>query len=312
MDRAERVRLLYVALTRAMDHLIVSAHRLESSDRATDEPSMAEMVVDNAAHLPQAEWQPRPLSTKAMPVGTQRSLLDWRSEREAALAAARRPPAMSASAIASLSAADKAAADEDPGLAKDGPNDGDDQLPPWQKGRYGTKIGSAVHGVLQTIALDADRASLDPVVAAQAEGEGVPQHRSTVRALAESVLESSTVQQAATGQHWKELFVATPVEGTVVEGYVDLLFRSEKKLVVVDYKTDYIPDDEALSDKIDRYRLQVAAYSLAVEQAVEEPVARCVLVFAQEGESAREVTIADDDLASAQREVRRLLTAAAG
>ena len=40
--------------------------------------------------------------------------------------------------------------DDDPGLAKDGR---DLELPPWNKGRYGTAIGRAVHATLQTIEL---------------------------------------------------------------------------------------------------------------------------------------------------------------
>ena len=105
--------------------------------------------------------------------------------------------------------------------------------------------------------------------------------------------------------------MAAPVDGTVVEGYIDLLYRSDDGLVVVDYKTDDTHDDDVFQDKIDRYKLQVAAYSLAVEQAVGEGVARCVLVFARQGQDAKEEVIAGDDLASAQQEVRRRLASAA-
>jgi len=99
--------------------------------------------------------------------------------------------------------------------------------------------------------------------------------------------------------------------GTVVEGYIDLLYRTPEGLVVVDYKTDDTHDDGVFQDKIDRYKLQVAAYSLAVEQAVGEAVARCVLIFARQSEDAIEVVIAGDVLASAQQEVRRRLASAA-
>src|SRR6185295_16414465 len=57
----------------------------------------------------------------------------------------------------------------DPGLAK-GPRDL--ELAPWHKGRYGTAIGRAVHGVLQTVDL-VTGAGLDDAVAAQTLAEGV-------------------------------------------------------------------------------------------------------------------------------------------
>ena len=317
MEEAERVRLLYVALTRARDHLVVSAHRPTRGENSTARPSMADMVVDNAAELPEAQWQPEPLSAEESSAPATTSFADWRNARETSLADARKRLTVSGSAIAQM-AADEGAdplSDHDDSDAKENPSDrdSDDQQAPWRKGRGGTQIGKAVHGVLQTVDLDADPDRIDPVVRTQAEAEGIPLARSTIRALAKSALESSTVRAAATGEHWKELFVAAPVEDTVVEGYIDLLYRSPGEgLVVVDYKTDDIHDDDARQAKIDRYRLQVAAYSLAVEQAVGEEVSRCVLVFARDGQAAEEVTIADDDLASAQQEVcRRLADSAA-
>ena len=307
MDIAERTRLLYVALTRAMDHLVVSAHRMETSGSA-----MADMVAAHASELPEAEWHPIALPSEATPAKAQRSLSDWQRQRDTALKAAKRPLAVGASAIASqLMFNDDPETVDDPGLDKDGPGDGDDQRSPWNKGRYGTKVGIAVHGVLQTVDLNSDPSQLDPIAAAQAEAEGISSDRSTVRALAKSALSSNTVQEAADTDHWKEIFVATSVENTVVEGYIDLLYRSPEGLVVVDYKTDDVHYEPAFNAKVERYKIQVAAYALAVEQATGEKVERCVLVFARNGQPAREVTIAGDDLASAQQEVRRRLASTA-
>ncbi len=310
MNQAEKVRLLYVALTRARDHLVVSAHRQERREGDTDTGTMAEMVADNAPDLPEAKLQPEPLLPKVPGIRVETSFADWNSERETALNAAGRPLAQSASSIASQP---ESAGDEEtyPGLEKDGPADGDDQRSPWHKGRGGTQVGIAVHGVLQTTALDADPDNIAPVAAAQAEGEGIPRMATMIGRLAKSALESNTVQEAAISDHWKELFVAAPVEGTVIEGYVDLLYRSGEGFVVVDYKTDDIHDEDVFQAKIDRYRLQVAAYSLAVEQAVGEEVNRCVLVFARDGQPAKEIEFADDILAAAQQEVRQRLAMAA-
>ena len=74
----------------------------------------------------------------------------------------------------------------DPGLAKDAR---DLELPPWNKGRYGTAVGRAVHGVLQTVDLATGR-GLDDAVAAQTLAEGVAQHADLVAALARAALGS--------------------------------------------------------------------------------------------------------------------------
>ena len=328
MEHAERVRLLYVALTRAMDHLVVSAHRMKRGENSTAMPSMAEMVVDNAAWLPEAEWLPEavsppeedrpakadggpePMTSGEPDPPAMATFTDWQSERDAFMADAGRPSTMSASRIAWVETEDEDV-DQLPGLVKDGPVDGDDDRSPLRKGRGGTKVGSAVHAVLQTVALDADPDSLQPVAVAQSEAEGISPAATTVRALAQSALDSDAVREAAANDHWKELFVAAPVDGTVVEGYIDLLYRTPDGLVVVDYKTDDIHDEDVLQDKVDRYQLQLAAYSLAVEKAVGEQVTHCVLVFAREGQPAREEIIAGDKLASAQDQVRRRLATAA-
>src|SRR5690606_38108668 len=93
----------------------------------------------------------------------------------------------------------------DPGLAKR-PRDLD--LPPWQKGRYGTAIGRAVHGVMQTIALapppGGARTDVDDAVAAQAAAEGIVGHEARIRALVDAALASPTVAEAARSRHWRE------------------------------------------------------------------------------------------------------------
>ena len=310
MEEAERVRLLYVALTRARDHLVVSAHRLERPENSTAKLTMADLVVQHAGELPDIEWQPGTLPGEEAADSLLMSYADWEAERESSLTAAQRPLAISGSAIGQI--ASGAALDSASPDPKDIPDDdGDDRQTPRRKGRGGTQIGRAVHGVLQIVDLNADAESLEGVVRTQAKSEGVPQDKSTIRALAKSALESDTLREAAANDHWKELLVAAPVEGTVVEGYIDLLYRTPDGLVVVDYKTDYIPDDETRQTKIDRYMLQVAAYSVAVEQAVGEQVTNCVLVFARAGQPAEEVEIAGDRLAAAQREVRLRLARAA-
>ena len=86
------------------------------------------------------------------------------------------------------------------------------------------------------------------------------------------------VQRAAARPHWRETYVGTVVGDRVLEGFIDLLYRDEDGLVIVDYKTDAVPV-AALDQRVAFYRPQMAAYAAALEAATGEPVARCVLLF---------------------------------
>ena len=74
--------------------------------------------------------------------------------------------------------------------------------------------------------------------------------------------------------------------GGVLEGYIDLLYRDDDGLVVVDYKTDAWRTEADLDAKVERYAVQLQAYAGGVAEAVQEPVARALLLFASETTAA--------------------------
>jgi ATP-dependent helicase/nuclease subunit A len=159
--------------------------------------------------------------------------------------------------------------------------------------------------VLQTIDL-ATGAGLDDAAAAQAAAEGIVGREDDVAARARVALTTRVVQDAVAHGFHREMYVATPVGDTTLEGYVDLVYRRPDGLVVVDYKTDAWTDDAELDVKVARYRLQGASYAVALEQATGEPVAECVFVFLG-GSFAREIAVSD--LPTAVAEVRAALAA---
>ena len=300
MDEHERLRLLYVACTRARDHLIVSLTRLAGSKRRTAASILAEAGAAGAGaiRLKIAKRAPAPRDG-AMPApeaGTTAPLPDrevWLAEREAALARAAAPEAMSATGLAR-----SAAESDDPGLAKAEP---DLELPPWKKGRYGTAVGRAVHAVLQTVDL-ATGEGLEDLARAQTTAEGVDSRRADVVRLARAGLATSVARAAAASRHWRELWVAAPVAGRLVEGYIDLLYEGPDGLVVVDWKTDRVESDDDTSALLARYRLQGAGYAAAVEAVTGRPVARMVFGFLRP-EGAVEADL--PDLSAAIEEVRQ-------
>jgi ATP-dependent helicase/nuclease subunit A len=302
LDAAERLRLLYVASTRARDHLLVSLHHKENTD------CHAALLCEHAAHAAADSFDlegtaappPAAAVTTADDGGARESPADreaWIAARAALLTHAGRPASVAATTLAEDT--------WDPALEKDEPVD---DRPPWRRGRAGTSVGRAVHAVLQSIDL-ATGAGLDATARAQALGEGIPQREAEVRALARSVLQAPAVRGAVTsGRYWREVPVAALVDGVTVEGFVDLLIETLEGLVVVDYKTDQVPADTDLDTVMGRYRVQGAAYALALERALGTRVARCVFVFARRGRAVeREV----DDLPSAVTQVEQRVRAAA-
>ena len=300
MDEHERLRLLYVACTRACDHLVVSLHRTTEGRLSKGTLAAALAEADAAEFAEALEPGPRPprQASSPAPVAALPPRREWLAERDAALTAARRRLVTSATALASTAiheadpgtGPDRAPTDlsgrdargprsheptTDPGLSKD---ERDAELPPWNKGRYGTAVGRAVHGVLQTVDLGTG-AGLEPVARAQAMAEGVPDRTAAVTELARAALQTSVAREAASTWHGRELFVAAPLGDQLVEGYIDLVYRSPDGLVVVDWKTDTVAGDDDIDAKLARYRLQGAAYVAALEAATGEPVARMVFVF---------------------------------
>ena len=291
LDHHERLRLLYVAATRARDHLIVSVHRKAGAERATAAEVLHRAGWDQDLV---ADLRPRPVGgTRRPPPRAAEATADlppmdrWRREYGEAFARATRPVAVSATRLAEEAAA-LATAVAPAGLSKD-PRDVD--LPPWQKGRYGTAIGRAVHGVLQSVDL-ATGEGLPGTCAAQAAAEGVLGQEAVIEGFCRSALAAQVVQEAARRPHWREVYVGIPRGDGVLEGYIDLLYRDDHGLVIVDYKTDHWRDEADLDARVQRYRVQLGAYAEAIGTVTAAPVSALWLVFLHPGGPARPVTVA--------------------
>jgi ATP-dependent exoDNAse (exonuclease V) beta subunit len=304
MDRDEKLRLLYVACTRARDHLLVSVHH--KSDAKKD--SFARLLWQASADAAAGTWEHvevpadrRPASTAAPApeppapaprAEVERVEAEWRAERDVVLRAAARRRTVSATVLkhaagdAGLHGA-AAAADVDVHLRADG-NEGEDRdaddgaalsaVPAWRRGRGATAFGRAVHAVLQDVDL-ASGDGVEALAAAAAVAEGVADQGDDIAAAVRRILAAPSVRTAATARVAREMYVAAPVGDRVVEGYVDLLVRAPEGLTIVDYKTDHVAGDREIDARASEYALQLAAYAAAVEGATGEPVREGVLVF---------------------------------
>jgi ATP-dependent helicase/nuclease subunit A len=341
MDVHEKLRLLYVACTRARDHLVVAAHH-QKEDRsyactvwkttqdqpdtwralpAEDEDGPAVMPPTTAvtpaalpdrpttvavtATAPAEDEHDASLAAREADDGREA----WLAAREALLAPQRRPRFVSATAIAREAGVGAVDEERDPDdLAGAGGITGDADLPvaPRRRGRAGTAIGRAVHATLQFTDLAAST-GLEAQAARQAELEAVPEHASMIAAMARSALASDAVQLAARSVSHKEIYVAAPFGDRVIEGYIDLLVETPEGLVIVDYKTDTLASEADVDAKLATYELQGAAYAVALEVSTGMPVVDCRFVFCRPS-GAIERRVADLD--SAKGRVRAHLVAA--
>lgn len=282
MDAYERRRLLYVAATRARDHLVVSLHR-----SSTKVQSNARILADAGATATEASLLRSDSARRLEQPGQAAAARpaewdDWLAHVTGARNATTVVAAFSASGLEGTEpeVALATTAVEVAGRAKGGR---DVDLPPWQKGRYGSAVGRAVHGVLQSIDL-ATGAGLEDAVAAQCLVEGVVEHGEHVAELVRRSLSSDVVRRAAARPHWRESYVGTRrPDGTVLEGFVDLIYREDDgALVVVDFKTDHIPV-EAVPARTAYYQPQLDAYVEMLAASTGAKVVGTLLFLAVDG-----------------------------
>ncbi|MEZ5227150.1 MAG: UvrD-helicase domain-containing protein [Acidimicrobiales bacterium] len=319
MGDYEKLRLLYVAATRAKDHLIVSGHhKADPKDPNATFAGRLSAFSEANEHL--ARTVELPALPDADPASSAPTLVPdpdavaaerarWLSEREAVIAPASVTTAVSATAIARSVDATIADADADDGSTEPSPDPGRGEARPIvrRKGRAGSAIGRAVHATLEHIDFGIDAndepADLDAQIARQCDLESIPDHIDTVAALVRSAFASPAVDLARRHPAHRELYVAAPlgdgVGGLTVEGYVDLLIEGPDGLVIVDYKTDTVRSEAEVAAKAAGYELQGAAYAVALEISTGMRVADCRFVFCHAA-GAKEYAVPDLEAAKAR------------
>ena len=324
MDGPERDRLLYVALTRARDHLVVSQHHRVSA-KGVPVPShgatLSAFAQGPGEHLVTTfAGQEALMATGSTPSGETSSLLggitppfvvDWRVQSAQVIERAAAQRVVSATALATAALPGRGDVDvnetfeDEDSLVREADTeygDGASVVPVYRRGRAGSAIGSAVHAALQIIDLrHPDAADVASIARSQAWAESVPGAVDTIESAVRSALDAPIVKACVGAKHWKELFVAVPIGSVTLEGYVDLLVETADGLVVVDYKTDDVRTKADIDAKLARYSLQGAAYAVAVEVATGRPVLDVQFVFTGAGEL---VVRSIDDLAGRCADVR--------
>jgi ATP-dependent exoDNAse (exonuclease V) beta subunit len=286
----ERIRLLYVAVTRARDHLIVPVVGKHEQMLALIAPSLpAPGEVERAkalgVHILDRASLVLPPSSPAEIVGAEvdddrvAAAVDeferWRSANADLITTASfELPVMAATSL-QKPWRPLVVSSESPDatlILGEGP-----PLP----------LGDAVHRVMELISLP-DATDLDEIAAAICAEAELDDHVDEVIGLARRCLASNAVQRAlAADQLVRELpfTIEMPDGPGYVNGRIDLLFREGATWTVVDYKTDAVDEALGLAGAAKKHEAQAGAYVEAVRR-ITGAEARVVFVFARSGGEA--------------------------
>ncbi len=272
---AESRRLLYVACTRARDLLVVPRPPLDADlgafwkdlvDRLPTATDDDVRVVDaETVARPEVAGRGRELWALSGAEGGDAVAARWEAERKDLVArAAERPfTPVSATRLAARTA------------------------PPPAEGATGTggrDFGSLVHRLLEWVPLDDVDVSRPDRVRAMAEALApsfglAADAAGRAAAQVERVLGLPVVDRARRATRvWRELSLWFPDGPHLVEGIVDLVFEEEGQLVVVDYKSDAITEDQALAQAA-HHAGQLQLYGRGLAQAAGLPVRERLVLF---------------------------------
>jgi ATP-dependent exoDNAse (exonuclease V) beta subunit len=291
-DAAELVRLAYVGATRAREHLVVSVHR-SGRDKSTLAAKIGELTAGSNLSTEFAvddvtdEQISKRNETSAALIETysmdQRR--HWQSELLTAIEDAKYRGYVTPSELADHSMFE---------APKPEDNAESTELNASRRGRGGTDLGSAVHGVLQDVDFD-DKSNIPDLIHQAAKAYSIPELVDDIAHLVSNVLESPTVSSATGSNSWSEAWVAAEVEdGIEIEGSVDLMVQHEdESITIIDYKTDRVTGP-LLEERARGYENQLAGYALVLEKQGMN-VRDAVLVFADgSGDGgAKEYVVAD-------------------
>ncbi len=286
---AERQRMLYVASTRARDHLIIPVVEKEKG-------GVQGMIKELLPDLP--EWDEEKAGTgvdgvyvydrrllavsgagangRVSPASEMevnaalKARTEWIANRDAVFAGASRELSIvTASSLEQWERPSAERSDELEGV----------RLPRGEA----TAVGDALHRVMELVDLPAAK-NLESLAEAMSLEAGVPDHLDEVIEMARNCLASPTVQRAiASGSYYREVPFTIPADdGGLAVGRIDLLFEDADELRLVDYKTDRVTEAD-LKNHVEIYGEQGSAYAIGANRSTGLAVGEVVFVFARLG-----------------------------
>jgi ATP-dependent helicase/nuclease subunit A len=153
-------------------------------------------------------------------------------------------------------------------------------------------IGNLAHSFLERVDLSAGRERLEEeltgYLAAQPDRLVGANRQATWEELSEifsSFFRSRAFAELSSASILgREVPLLMPWDGQIMEGVIDLIYERNRRIYIVDYKTDLVTRDDLLT-AAERYRHQAEIYSQAVRRSLQREIAAFKLIFLRLGEA---------------------------
>ena len=292
-EEAERVRLLYVAATRAKDELWIA--RGEGLFGTSPWEALEDWVAGEATAEAGGVARMEDLRREDAP---EPDILDAGTDLGGAMAAMEATSARTRKVtyrLETVTGRAKGVGQAVPSAPDPSVSTEDFTRSPLDPASGGFEWGSVVHAVLSAAGEGMRGDALahlarDLLVEFErpVDATGAPTELQTLLALVDAVRGSAVWHRAMeSSERYTEVPFAVNLaadEGgrDVLEGVIDLVFRENGHWVVADYKTDSGEDPE-FKERVGRYRAQVDLYAECWERVTGEVVGERVLVFTAQG-----------------------------
>jgi ATP-dependent helicase/nuclease subunit A len=143
------------------------------------------------------------------------------------------------------------------------------------------RIGRAFHAVMEFVDFRGER-PLEQLVNKACRDEGVGESAEEVLQLVKTTLGSKIIMQAVrSGNYHREFQFSIDIDGKFYNGAVDLLYKDEEGLVIVDFKTDKV-SGKTPESAVKNYADQAGIYRKAIEKLTGSPVKKILYYFVRD------------------------------
>jgi len=288
-ERLELNRLLYVAVTRAQDHLILSAVAVPEEKRARSNSVIARLISSKGeTDLPfewatyaveedgDPEYSPEQVRIQSKPFGENFTTQIEASKIQRIITPSSKGDA-SMKVFASLRQSSEQNEDESDDYISAESETGADA----KKARLlaaGGEFGTAVHSVMEKVinfGSIPDEETLEGFIWA----EGL-ENSGRLRDAINAILKTDLIKDALkSSERYPELhlsLVDPNDQVKMIEGFADLVYKSEEGFVLVDYKTD---SEDSLKKRWDHYHEQLGKYALIIETLTGQKPVKVVILW---------------------------------